>query len=188
MKKKKLSKSVKWALQVTILSFVLTIILTLAADKSLSGTRLLAALAVLAFFVVLNVAFDMLGMAIATASDKPFHSMATQRVPGASESLKFIRSADKAASFCSDVVGDVCGIVSGACSAAIVVLAVRDGNADSTLAALIVSGLLAGVTVGGKALGKPAAMKYNTEIVLFVGKLIYTYKSLKRKLGKRGSR
>ncbi|GHV17444.1 hypothetical protein FACS18949_04830 [Clostridia bacterium] len=188
MKKKGLNSAVKWALQMTALSFVITILLTLAADRALAGARLAAALAMVALFVVLNVVTDMFGMAVATASHKPFHSMSARRVAGAAESLMFLRSADRVASFCSDVIGDVCGIVSGASSATIVILVVRDGNFDATVTALIVSGLLAGLTVGGKALGKPLAMKHNTEIVLFVGKIIHTYKRLKHKLRKRAKR
>ncbi|GHU87901.1 hypothetical protein FACS1894202_03030 [Clostridia bacterium] len=179
MKKKGLNATIKWALQMTLLSFVITIILTLAADRALAGARLIASLLMLAFFVALNVVTDMFGMAVATASHKPFHSMAARRVDGASESLMFLRSADRVASFCSDVIGDVCGIVSGAGSATIVIIVIRDGNVDATVAALVVSGILAGVTVGGKALGKPFAMKHNVSVVLFVGKLIHAYKKLK---------
>lgn len=177
MKKQKRQKtSFKWAVRLLMWSFAISIVLTLIASRALSGAGLLTAALVLLIFVTLGVVFDMLGIATATASEKPFHSMAANRVAGAKESLRFIKNADKVSSFCNDMVGDICGIVSGASSAAIVTVLSRDFSSATTVATLIVSGLLAGLTVGGKAFFKPIAMRHNTAIVLAVGRIMHTFK------------
>ncbi len=175
----------RWAIKALMLSFCISIALTLLATHMLDGAGLVVALLVLLFFIALGVAFDMFGIATATASEKPFHSMAARRVEGASESLHFIRQADKVSSFCNDIVGDICGIVSGTSSAVIVTLLVRDLTVATTVTTLVVSGILAGLTVGGKALGKPIAMQNNTRIVLFMGRLIYVYKRLRQKISRK---
>ena len=43
---------------------------------------------------------------------------------------------------------------------------------------LIMSALAAGLTVGGKAIGKSYAVNYSTQIVYFVGKLICWFQDL----------
>lgn len=179
MKKQKRQKiSFRWAVRLLLWSFAISIVLTLFATRALSGAGLLSAVLVLLLFVSLGVAFDMLGIATATASEKPFHAMAANRVAGAKESLRFIKNADKVSSFCNDMVGDICGIVSGVSSAAIVTVLSRDFSVAETVTTLVVSGLLAGLTVGGKAFFKPIAMRHNTIIVLTVGRLMHRFKRI----------
>lgn len=175
-KRKRREYSFRWAIRLLLWSFAITIVLTLLATNALSGAGLITAILVLLIFVALGVVFDMLGVAAATASEKPFHSMAANRVAGAPEGLRFIRSADKVSSFCNDMVGDICGIVSGVCSATIVAVLTRDFSVTLTVTTLVVSGLLAGLTVGAKALFKPVAMRHNTQIILTVGRVIYIFK------------
>ena len=176
-KKKALNTaSVRWALRITVFSGVISVILTLAATRSMQSVSFVPAVAILMAFVLIGVTFDMFGIAAASASETPFHAMASRRVSGASESLYFVRNADKVCSICSDVVGDACGIVSGAGSAVIVALAVMDFGLGDTFTALAASGLLVGLTVGGKALAKPVAMRHSTKILMFAGRTVYAFK------------
>ncbi|MCL2080757.1 MAG: hypothetical protein FWH16_01510 [Oscillospiraceae bacterium] len=174
--KKRVKPSIKWALRLLLWSFAISIALTLFSARALSGAGLISAALILLVFVALGVGFDMLGVAAATALEKPFHAMAANRVTGASESIRLIKNADRVASFCSDMVGDICGIVSGVSSAAIVTVLTRDLSASVTATMLVVSGLLAGLTVSAKALFKPVAMRHNTQIVLMIGRLIHIVK------------
>ena len=64
-------------------------------------------------------------MAVATANEKPFHSMASRKVPGALEAIRLLRNAERVSSICNDVVGDICGVVSGSASATIATLTSR---------------------------------------------------------------
>ena len=85
----------------------------------LENSGMLAAFLLLFFIVALGILFDMVGVAVTAADEKPFHAMAAKKVPGAGKAIWLLRNADKVASFCNDVVGDICGIISGAASAVI---------------------------------------------------------------------
>lgn len=145
---------------------------------------LVEAFIVLLFIVFLGIIFDVIGVAVMSANEKPFHSMAAKKVPGAAEALRLLRNAEKVSSFCNDVVGDICGVVSGSASAIIAVKAMTQIDSD-TVSQLIMSALVAGVTIAGKACGKNIAMRKSTGIVHLVSKLIYYIKSPFRKRNKR---
>ena len=91
-----------------------------------------------------------------------------------------LRNAEKVSSFCNDVVGDICGVVSGSASAVIAVKALTNLGSDA-VGQLIMSAVVAGITIAGKALGKNIAMRRSTQIVHLVSKPIYYIKSLFRK-------
>ena len=86
----------------------------------------------------------------------------------------------------NDVVGDICGVVSGSASATIAALAILHMELPWPRAVtLILSALVAGITVGGKAIGKSIAIGSCTKIVHTAGKLIY---GLKRAVPKKKSK
>ena len=124
--------------------------------------------------VFLGIIFDVVGVAVTSANEKPFHSMAARKVPGATEAIRLLRNAERVSSICNDVVGDICGVISGSASATIAAqMATRIGQDKLMVVGLVMSGLVAGLTVGGKALGKTFAIGSCTKIVTFVGRLIY---------------
>ena len=79
---------------------------------------------------------------------------------------------------CNDVVGDISGIISGATGAAVVSMLVNDMRVSAVLTQLFITGLIAALTIGGKAFGKSIGIGFNHQIVFFVGKLIHFAKSL----------
>ena len=100
--------------------------------------------------------------------------MAARKVPGALDAIRLLRNAERVSSICNDVVGDICGVVSGSASATIAAQVLQ--NFEFTwpqLVTLLMSALVAGLTVGGKALGKTFAMNSATAIVHSVGKIIW---------------
>ena len=111
----------RWAVQVFFIAVVLSAALSLASDQALDGAGLAVAFVVLLSFILLGIVFDIIGVSVTAADEKPFHSMAARKTPGAREALNLIRKADKVSSFCNDVVGDICGIISGSTGAVIVV-------------------------------------------------------------------
>ena len=62
----------------------------------------------------------MIGTAVQSAEEKPFHSLAARKVKGARESISVIRHAPQLANLCCDVIGDIAGIISGATTTLIV--------------------------------------------------------------------
>ena len=102
--------------------------------------------------------------------------MAAKKVPGAAEALHLLRNAERSRAL-HDVVGDICGVVSGSASAVVAVRALTMLNSE-TVAQLIMSALVSGVTIAGKACGKNIATGKATQIVHTTSKLIYYIKSL----------
>ncbi len=171
-----------WIIKIVIFSIVISIVFTFLSAEALEGAGYILAFGVLLIFILLGIVFDIIGVAVTSASEVPFHSMASHNERGAIEALRLLRSADKVASMCNDVVGDISGIVSGTTSAIIVANLARDISINNLLLQLLVSGLVAGLTIGGKALGKAAAINNNTKIVLTTGKILsFKNRILRRK-------
>lgn len=142
----------------------------------MENANLIVAFAVLLLIIAIGILFDMIGVAVTAADEKPFHSMAAKKTTGAREALHLIRNADRVSSICNDVIGDICGVISGSASAAIAVSALA-GLTSSTVATLLMSAMAAGLTVGGKACGKSFAINNSTKIVHLSAKIIYYAKT-----------
>ena len=162
----------KWLLRIVAISVTASMVFTFASTEILGYVGYVMAFVILAIFIVIGILFDMIGIAVATASETPFHSMAAHRERGAAESLRLIRNADKVTSFCNDVVGDVSGIISGATAALIAARLAAGFGANGGVFTLLIPGVVTGLVVGGKAAGKTAAFNNSTAIVLKAGKLI----------------
>lgn len=165
----------RWAITIMIWSFVLSMGFRFGSDTALSGVNLPVGFVILFIIILIGIVFDILGIATATAEEEPFHGMAAKRVPGAKRSIALIRNADKVSSFCNDVIGDICGIISGSITAVIIVRLPLEGIA-LTITTLAITGAVAAITIGGKALGKGVAMNNANKILMFVGKFIYIFK------------
>ena len=179
-KKHKKQSQLRWIIFLFFLTVVISSTISLISSSVFANAGVGAAFTVLLLIVFLGILFDIVGVAVMSANEKPFHSMASKKLPGAAEALKLLRSAEKVSSFCNDVVGDICGVVSGSASAAIAVKALSSMGSDM-VAQLLMSALVAGVTIAGKACGKNLAMKNATDIVNIVSKSLYYMKSLFRR-------
>ena len=140
----------------------------------MESSSIAIAFVVLFAIVLIGIIFDIIGMAVASADEKPFHSMAARRVVGAHEAIALLRKAERVSSICNDVIGDVCGVVSGAAAATIASRVLSNFEFSwPDMITLLMSSLVAGLTVGGKALGKRFAIDSCTSIVHIVGRIIY---------------
>ena len=166
----------RWAVTVFFIAVLLSSTISFLSSTVMEDAELVEAFIVLLLIVFLGILFDIIGVAVMSASEKPFHSMAARKVPGAAEALKLLRNAEKVSNFCNDVIGDICGVVSGSASAVIAVKALTQVKSDM-LSQLIMSALVAGVTISGKAFGKTNATSQSTNIVHIVSKIIYYIKS-----------
>ena len=180
--KKERARTIRWVVTVFLVTLVVSGMISLISDEVMASSGLLAAFAILLGIVFLGIIFDIIGMAVATASEKPFHSMAARKVPGAQEAIRLLRNAERVSSICNDVVGDICGVVSGSASATIAALILTHVDTVWPRAvSLGMSALVAGLTVGGKAIGKTIAVNSCTQIVHLVGRFLYTLNRLKKK-------
>lgn len=179
-------KTTMWVVTVFFATILISGMISLISDEVMSSSSLVGAFVILLFIVLLGIVFDVIGMAVATADEKPFHSMAARKVPGAREALSLLRNAERVSSICNDVVGDICGVVSGSASATIATLILSKADLGWPRGvSLAMSALVAGLTVGGKAIGKTVAIHSCVQIVHFSGRVIHGVKGLfqKKKLG-----
>ena len=177
--KKERNKAIRWVIAVFISTILVSGIISLASEEIMSVSTMPVAFVILLIIISVGILFDIIGVAVTSADEKPFHSMAARKVPGALESIRLLRNAEKVGSICNDVVGDICGVVSGSASATIAAQVLQ--NFEFTwprLASLLMSALVAGLTVGGKAVGKGIAINSCTKIVHFVGLTIHRLQNI----------
>ena len=156
------------------------------SNEMLSGGGLILSFAVLLVIILIGILFDIIGVSVTAAEEKPFHSMAAKKVPEAREALKMLRRAERVSSFCNDVVGDICGVISGSAAAVIAAKAITGMSPVlGSVVQLLLSAVVAGLTVGGKAFGKSIAMNNSTAIIHAAAKVIYLVKSLPGRVTRR---
>ena len=165
----------RWSLFIAVVTLIIAAVITVISTSILAGVSWAIGMIVVFFIIIFGVFFDIVGLAAAVAKEKPFHSMASEKLSGAKEAIRIVRNADRFSNFCNDVIGDTSGIISGVASATVVLALIKDvGNSDDQYLYYIISVLftsvVASLTVGGKALGKSIAIGYSTEITLIVGK------------------
>ena len=158
-----------WALIATLMTIVLSSTFSFLSETVLVDTNIYISIIIALIFILLNVITDTLGVSVTACEKVPFVSMASKKIKGAREALILIDNADKISNICSDIIGDICGIMSGAVGANIVtqILVANGGNLNSILISVVISTLVAAVTVFFKAIGKYLATRYYNEIVLF---------------------
>lgn len=184
--KKERLRTIRWVVTVFFTTLVVSGLIGLVSDEVMASSSLPVAFGILLFIVLLGIVFDIIGMAVTSADEKPFHSMAARKVPGAQEAIRLLRNAERVSSICNDVVGDICGVVSGSASATIAALILTHvDTAWPRGVSLVMSSLVAGLTVGGKAIGKTFAVSSCTQIVHMVGRILSAWNRLKKKKSKR---
>ena len=172
--KKERNKTVRWVVTIFLVTIVISGTISFVSDEVMSRSGIITAFLILLAIILIGIIFDIIGMAVATADEKPFHSMAARKVAGAQNAIKLLRNAERVSSICNDVVGDICGVVSGSASATIAAQILNSMEFGwPQLISLVMSALCAGLTVGGKAIGKTFAVNSATSIVHTVGKVIY---------------
>ena len=184
--KKERNKTIRWVVTIFFVTIFVSGTISFASDAIMASSTMLVAFVILLAIVLLGIVFDIIGVAVTSADEKPFHSMAARKVPGAQESIRLLRNAERVSSICNDVVGDICGVVSGSASATIAAQILNNFEFTwSQMIPLLMSALVAGLTVGGKAIGKTFAMGSCTKIVHGVGKIIWAFNHLPQKAKKR---
>lgn len=169
------NKQIRWVITIFLVTIVVSGMISFLSDEIMERSNIAVAFFILLVIVFVGIFFDMVGVAATSADEKPFHAMAAKKVPGAHEAIGLLRNAERVSSICNDVVGDICGVVSGSASATIAaqVLA-KFAFSWPQLMTLLMSSLVAALTVGGKAIGKTFAINSCTTIVFWAGKVIHT--------------
>lgn len=163
----------KWVLIITLWTFVLAIGVSLISEVILRNFNIFFAFICLIFVIIFGVFFDIIGIAVTASDEKTFHSMAANKIKEAKYAVKLVKNAGRVSNFCNDVIGDISGIVSGAAGTIIVMKLVSEyGLTKGAILSVIMSGLIASLTVGGKAIGKEIALKKSDNIIFFTAKFV----------------
>ena len=172
--KKQKHAMIKWVVTIFLITIVISGTISLISDELMDRSSIGVAFLILLVIILIGIIFDIIGVAVTSADETPFHAMAARKVPGAKEAIRLLRKAERVSSICNDVVGDICGVVSGSASATIAAQVLQSvAFGWPQLISLAMSALVAGLTVGGKAIGKTFAMNSCTEIISFVGRILY---------------
>lgn len=182
MKKEENQKEIKpkpkrawlWPLEILIMAIVLSLSFSILSEIVLSKATIIIAIIVIFVFIAVSILFDMIGLAVASCSLEPFTAMAARKVKGSKQAISLIKNADKVSSVCNDVIGDVCGILSGAAGASILTKIALSANGDFMMILIpsLISAIIAGLTIFGKAVFKKFAIKHCNSITLNLAKFL----------------
>lgn len=173
-----LRKSIKFSIGIAVITLVLAAIFSIISTFLLSGVTWGLGMLIVFVIVLIGVVFDMLGVAATAANEVPFHAMASEKVAGARQAILITRNADRFASFCNDVIGDIAGVISGTASALVIIqITYNFGHVEESsfqyIISVIFTSVVAALTVGGKAFGKSMAIRFSIPIILQVGKVLF---------------
>ncbi|MGE5455565.1 MAG: hypothetical protein ACM3O4_00450 [Ignavibacteriales bacterium] len=175
-KKKKQKVNYPWIIKVTLIAFIISISFSFISENILNDASIVISSILVLIFIFIGILFDIIGVSVTSADEKPFHSMSTRKVRGSDVAVMFIKNADKVSSFCCDVVGDVCGIMSGTAGVVVAASLSSKLNVDLLIMSLIITGVIAALTIGGKAIGKGFAINKGNFILYEFSKMIsYVY-------------
>lgn len=166
----------KWIITVLLLSFGLSILMSLGSNMVIPKINIYFGVVIILVFIFISIIFDMIGVAITAAEERPFHSMASKKVKGSSHSVRLLKNSDKLASICNDVIGDVCGVVSGSAGVLVANTLADKLNKDVSIVVLITTAVIASLTITGKAIGKGIAINNSESITFTVGKVVSIFK------------
>lgn len=169
----------KWAIIVVILSFFISISMDMMSSALLPKADIITALLILLVLVFIGIIFDIVGVAVATADETPFHSMAAAKIKAAPQAIWLIRNAEKVSNICNDVIGDIVSVISGAATAVIVAKIINAYTIEEIVVSLLLTGFTASLTIGGKAVGKGIAMSKANSIIYTVARVISVFKNKK---------
>ena len=179
-KKKKELVDKKWIFKIVTMTFLISLTFSLLSETTIPKVNIVLGILILILFIGIGILFDIIGVAITSSDEAPFHSMNSRKVKGADIAVLLKQNADKMSSFCNDVVGDICGIVSGTAASIIAVSIAGTFNTDSFITMLLVTAIVASLTIGGKAIGKSFAINKSNYILYEVAKLISKFYKIKK--------
>lgn len=159
----------------------MAMIFSVITEGLIKNIDIILAFIILIIIILIGIFFDIIGIAVTSAKEKPFHAMAANKVEEAKYAIKLVRNAGQVSNFCNDVIGDISGIVSGAVGTTIIYKLINIYNIkDGMFLSIVLTSLIASLTVGGKAFGKSIAILYSEKII-FQTAVIFNF--IKKKLG-----
>jgi len=186
-KKKQFNRAIKFIIMISLLSIPLSAIFD-TGTVFLDSIPWYIGIVIVLFIVVFGAFFDMIGVAAAAANETPYHAMASNKIAGATTAVFIVRNAERVASICSDVIGDIAGVLSGATALAVGTQITHTFHIHGWLGEVISIGLTViatSLTIGCKALGKTLAVYFPNPIILYTAKRVEPFTKLTLKKGRK---
>lgn len=171
--------ALKNALSIGLMGFFLAVVFSGPVGNILQDVGPVTAGLIVIGTIAVAIVADIVAIATTVGDDAPLNAMASDRVPGAKEALVLVRNASRVNSIFSDVVGDVAGTMTGVLATPII-YGIREAypTVPSSVASMLVIGIITFLTIGGKAAEKAFAVKTSTRIILAIGKGLHYAKRL----------
>ena len=169
-----------WPIIVTILAFFISLLFSFISESIMPSVPILIGIIILITFILIGIIFDMIGVAVTSSNEEPLHAMSSKKIKGAKKAVSFKKNADKVSSFCNDVIGDICGIISGSAGVAVATSLANTYNLNIFYTTLIVTAIIAALTIGGKAFCKKIAINNNHKIVYLTAKVLSKFEKKKK--------
>ena len=152
------------------MSICLSIVFSIVSQSLFPALPITLSVFIIFFFIAVSVIFDMVAVAITSLELDKLELHKDEK--HYKTALKLFLNREKVSSFCGDVVGDICGILSGAGGVSLVLnMHISDPSIDF-LVTCLVSSLIAGITIFGKAIMKSYSVTNCESVVLNTAKLL----------------
>lgn len=165
-----------WIIKITLLAFIISLVFSCLSEATIPNVNIIVAVIILLLFISIGILFDMVGVAVTSSDEEPFHSMSSRKIKGAKMAVMLKKNADKVSSFCNDVIGDICGIISGTVGVTIANTLSNMTNIPLFISSLLITALVAALTIGGKATFKSVAINKSNEILYSFAKALTIFK------------
>ena len=99
-REKKKKSNLQWVVTIFFITIVISGTFSFTSSSLMASSSVFVAFLILLFIVLLGILFDIVGVAVTSAEERPFHSMAAKKVPGAAECIMLLSHADRVASIC----------------------------------------------------------------------------------------
>ncbi len=164
--------NLRWATKTFVLSIFLSIFFSVISQSMFPSLPPFISIFVIFFFIIVSVIFDMIAVSVTSMDIKKLDGFKGKK--GYETAIKLCQNTEKISSFCGDVVGDICGILSGAGGVSLVVsLNIYDANLYFIITCLV-SSLIAGLTIFGKAIMKTYSVEHCEQVVIKTCQILET--------------
>ncbi len=164
--------NLRWAFKTLILSIFLSIVFSVVSQSLFPNLSIFLSLFIIAFFIVVSVIFDMISVAVTSIKIEQIEKYSKQK--GYQTAIKLCQNTEKVSSFCGDVVGDICGILSGAGGVSLVLNMHLQDETIYFIVTCVVSALIAGLTIFGKAVMKGYSVDKCENVVMKTASIMET--------------
>lgn len=161
-----------WIFKITLATFFISLLFSGVSETIIPNANIFISIILVLLFIGIGIIFDIIGVSITVADVKTFNSMSAKNIRGAKLAVRLIKNAEKVSSFCNDVIGDICGIISGSTSASIALIISNKFNINLLIVSLIITAVVASLTIGGKAVGKSIAINKSDTIIFKFSSII----------------